>query len=784
MSLYRFTGFALDPKARTLQRAGQPVAVEPRVFDLIVYLIEQRQRAIGRDELIAAAWGRVDCSDATLAQAVLKARRLLDDDGHAQRVIRTLARFGYQWVAPIALDGDIPPTPAAPSELATSSEPPPAAGAATPAPVADASARRFDRRRWTVAAAVTGLAAIAVAAMLAWRMPTDSAFRARPVPGLVLVAPAAVRSAIAQDGWMRLGLMAMSADALRDLPGHSLVPSESVLATVAASPNASAERLREATGASTVVLIDAQRSLAQWTLNATLLGADGQAQVVNAENGDATVAAAALAERIRAALGGGERGESSTTPEVLATTARMQAAILEGHAERALDLAAASGVVAEPDVALLRAKALNRLGRADVAIAAMRALIARAGTAHPPWLPTAWSTLGYGELLLGHAAAAQQAFRTAISQAGGDRAELARGWRGLGNAQAAGSAYADAEASFHRARFELGEDGDRLLLAHIDDDLGTTAARRGRYDEAIASYRRAADAAAAIGATEIELGARMNVALALDEELRHADALAVWRDLLPRLNALDYPAMQRFAAVHYAEALAETGAFAAARAELDRASDAATTDNALSDARLGALRVERLLGDDAAVRAPALEIAQKAAGPATRVGAAVVRLMSDLAVDDLVAARADAALLTPAGEPPDDATRALALVARAALHVRTGETQAAQADYRDALARVRDSGSPRQLRDVAIPYARLQLAQGDEEAARTLAGLIEPHAGDDFASTLLLARLTAVRRPAEAARLYERARKLAGARPLPPPDTERRPALTANATLH
>lgn len=774
MPLYRFAGFALDPKARTLQRAGQPVAVEPRVFDLIVYLIEQRQRAIGRDELIAAAWGRVDCSDATLAQAVLKARRLLDDDGHAQRAIRTVARFGYQWVAPVAID-DAPPAPIA------AFDPPPAA--ATPALLGDAPVRRFARRRWTVAAALTGLAAIAVLAMLAWRAPPKSAFRARPVPGLVLVAPASVRSAIAQDGWMRLGLMAMSADALRDLPGHSLVPSESVLAAVAAAPDASPERLREATGASTLVLIDAQRSQTQWTLNATLLGTNGPTQVVSAENGDATAAAAALAERIRGALGGGERSESSTSPDVLATAARMQAAILEGHAERALDLAAASAVGDEPEVALLRAKALNRLGRADVATAAMHALIARAGATHPPWLPTAWSTLGYGELLLGHDAAAQQAFHDAIAQAGSDRAELARGWRGLGNAQAAGGAYADAEASFHRARFELGDDGDRLLLAHIDDDLGTTLARRGRYDEAIASYRRAADAAAAIGATEIELGARMNVAMALDEELRHADALAAWRDLLPRLNALDYPAMQRFAAVHYAEALAETGAFAAARAELGRASNAATSDNALSDARLAALRVERLLGDDATVRGPAFEIAQKAAQPATRIGAAVLRLMSDMAVDDLASARADAALLSAAGEPPDDATRALVRVAQAALHVRAGETQAAESDYREALARIRDSGSPRQLRDVAIPYAYLQLAQGDEEAARMLAGLIEAHAGDDFASTLLLARLAAARQPAEAARLYERVRRLAGERPLPPLATDRRATLAA-ATMH
>src|SRR6186713_3023688 len=94
MSVYRFHDHQLDPQARTLSCEGCPVAIEPRVFDVVVYLIEQRHRAVGRDELIAAAWGRADCSDATLAQAILKARRLFGDSGDAQRTIRTAPRFG------------------------------------------------------------------------------------------------------------------------------------------------------------------------------------------------------------------------------------------------------------------------------------------------------------------------------------------------------------------------------------------------------------------------------------------------------------------------------------------------------------------------------------------------------------------------------------------------------------------------------------------------------------------------------------------------------------------
>ena len=86
------------------------------MFDLVVYLVAQRPRAIGRDELIAAVWGRVDGSDATLAQAILKARRLFGDDGSAQRTIRTVARFGYQWVAATE-EGDAAPQARMPTRL-------------------------------------------------------------------------------------------------------------------------------------------------------------------------------------------------------------------------------------------------------------------------------------------------------------------------------------------------------------------------------------------------------------------------------------------------------------------------------------------------------------------------------------------------------------------------------------------------------------------------------------------------------------------------------------------
>lgn len=95
--IYRFGDVAIDPDGRELRCAGEVVAVEPRAFDLLVYLIEHRDRAVPRDELLDAVWdGRV-VGDAALTQSVAKLRRLIDP--YAPDCLRTIHRTGYRFVA-------------------------------------------------------------------------------------------------------------------------------------------------------------------------------------------------------------------------------------------------------------------------------------------------------------------------------------------------------------------------------------------------------------------------------------------------------------------------------------------------------------------------------------------------------------------------------------------------------------------------------------------------------------------------------------------------------------
>jgi DNA-binding winged helix-turn-helix (wHTH) protein len=98
---YRFQEFEIDPPSRDLLRDGKRVALPPKSFDCLAYLVMHRDRAVGRDELIAAVWGRVEVTDMVVAQTMLRARKALGDSGALQRAIRTVPRFGYQWIAPV-----------------------------------------------------------------------------------------------------------------------------------------------------------------------------------------------------------------------------------------------------------------------------------------------------------------------------------------------------------------------------------------------------------------------------------------------------------------------------------------------------------------------------------------------------------------------------------------------------------------------------------------------------------------------------------------------------------
>ena len=98
---YLFANQILDTDRRELRRRSRPVAIEPQVFDLLVHLVENRDRVVSKDDLIASVWGGRIVSDSTLTTRINAARRAVGDSGEKQKLIRTIARKGLRFVGAV-----------------------------------------------------------------------------------------------------------------------------------------------------------------------------------------------------------------------------------------------------------------------------------------------------------------------------------------------------------------------------------------------------------------------------------------------------------------------------------------------------------------------------------------------------------------------------------------------------------------------------------------------------------------------------------------------------------
>ena len=99
-----FSNHSLDTDRRELARGGKGVAVEPQVFDLLVFLVQNHARVVSKDELIANVWDGRIVSESTLTSRLNAARKAVGDSGKEQTLIRTLSRRGVRFVADVSTD--------------------------------------------------------------------------------------------------------------------------------------------------------------------------------------------------------------------------------------------------------------------------------------------------------------------------------------------------------------------------------------------------------------------------------------------------------------------------------------------------------------------------------------------------------------------------------------------------------------------------------------------------------------------------------------------------------
>ena len=107
--LYTFGDhYTLDPAGYELRQHGRLVRLEPRVFDLLAYLVQHPDRTVTREELLEQLWPQQFVTDNSLTYCVAQARKALGDTGQTQRYIQTVRRRGYRFIAPVTAGFDAP----------------------------------------------------------------------------------------------------------------------------------------------------------------------------------------------------------------------------------------------------------------------------------------------------------------------------------------------------------------------------------------------------------------------------------------------------------------------------------------------------------------------------------------------------------------------------------------------------------------------------------------------------------------------------------------------------
>src|SRR5882724_7820311 len=96
-----FSNQILDTDTRELSRSDMPISLEPQVFDLVVHLMENRDRVVSKEELIDKIWKGRHVAESTLTSRINAARKAVGDSGSAQTLIRTIARKGFRFVGTV-----------------------------------------------------------------------------------------------------------------------------------------------------------------------------------------------------------------------------------------------------------------------------------------------------------------------------------------------------------------------------------------------------------------------------------------------------------------------------------------------------------------------------------------------------------------------------------------------------------------------------------------------------------------------------------------------------------
>jgi DNA-binding winged helix-turn-helix (wHTH) protein len=785
--VYHFGDCRVDPLARELHRDGTLLALSPKVFDCLVYLIEHRDRAVGRDELIAAVWGKADVSDTLLGQTLLKARRAVGDDGNEQNAIRTIPRFGYRWVRELTTSS-VPPVETADiamddpvADRATTTIDAPALPAATPA------TRR--RQSWRLPVALAGAFALLLAlAALVWQRVHAPDETAGNTDNALVVLPADVESG-EEWAWLRLGLMDLVASRLRQA-GQTVAPSDTVVAawraaSTDAGPGADpATRVGALTGARKVVIPRVSRHADDWLVEMELRDGDGVPQVVRSQGHDPIETARAASDRLLFLLGATPppRHDDALSLSLDELDQRVQAALLGDDfvAARRMIESAPVTLRESPTMRVRLAQVDYRVGRLSAVRSNLEQVVTHVSAQDDPILRArALYMLGAITVREDRSADAIPIFNEVIrlTESAHEPGVLGQAYTGLAAALINLARYDEAANALAHARIALALANDTLALARVDANEGILDNNRGRHAEALPVLKRAAVRFRQFGALNdlaMTLTAQMKAELGL---LDAKAALATGESLLPQRGLVANPRSRGNFDLQRANALAANGRLHEARAliaELMRDPALANEAELPGSIATADARLQLAAGDASA----AAESAQRATTTLPTIDEAHVRAQAWLllvralrAADRTDAAREQLTQFSAWSKTHGDMPGVTLFAALATAEQAHSEHRSDEADaaFAAALADAERWSVPRDIVTVATSYGDSLLADDQTDRASVVIGHVARWAEQDFDCAMLQARLYAALGQSEAAHAAEaRARALAGERPLAP----------------
>jgi len=766
---YRFGSFELNTHARELLQDGRPVALAVVALDCLAYLIEHRDRPVGRDELISAVWGRTDVSESTLAHTIVRLRQLLGDSGNDQHSIRTVPRLGFRWIADVAIEE---------TEVA-------AAVAAAKEPISDAGPTDTPLRKprwqplllrprwlWPIAAL---LVAVSFIVLFATRPPPIPIPATPTEPYTAWVMPAEINAS--EDwAWLRLGLMDLVANRLR-LGALATVPSETALALSTkwkqgAPGVASDPRL----GISLRVQPRVERIDGAWRVSLAAYPNEGRVLRAEAQAKDILVAARQATDDLLVALGHApplDGGRSPADPEKLLQ--QVAAARLAGRLPQALELLqrAPAQWLQQPEVALVAARVDCDRGEREACEQRLNVLLKQLPAEKNPVLrariltSVAWLHANRAEY-----DQAERVLSQALALLRGQNAPgvlgnvySLRGWVRLTL-----SRLDVAVADLGQARLAFVRSGDIREIARTDQRLGVVAGRRGQSGAALALLQRAADRFEAVGA-ESDLAITLIATAEIQENLLEFEqALATTDRFWSPQFTRDWGR-----SICRAWALAQNGRLreAATLAEWILAETDATEEVALraeAQALLARIALQQGQAEDA------VRLAQQVIKPVLEegdrreyLGNQMVLIRGLRSLGRLDAARREVERLRAwVDAAPDDWLRTGALLMEAEQYLDDGRLEPGLRRYAEAMASAERLGVPEWLVAVGYSYAPALIEVRRLDQAGVIGGRIGAWADQDMRAAWVQARLHQALGDVEAGRAaQQRARRLAGERRLP-----------------